>query len=268
MSKAFRKNLTYTSIFSAFLFLFLFLNLVQAQEKIKIPFGEISRDLPIPLLGIILGLIDGTLNPCALSVLFFLVAYLLAIGKKGKTLQLGLLYAFTVFSVYFLFMYGVLNIIWFIGYIELIKTIVAMIVFVAGIIEIKDFFWYGKGIALKIPKSAKPKIKRLVTVASIPSTILLGILVSFVEIPCAGAFPFVYITILAEKVSGLTNLFYLFLYNFFFVLPLIVLTFVFYFGLLKVEKAEKTRKKTRKYMKLFTGTILILLGIAMIVGFI
>lgn len=240
------------------------LNVVYAKT-IEIPIiGEISTELPITFLGIILGFIDGGFNPCALSVLFFLVAYLMALGSKKKTLTIGLTYSLMVFIVYFLFMYGILNVLSIIGYLELVKTIAGTIIILAGIIEIKDFFFYGRGFSLEIPKFAKPTIEKLTKTATVPSAILLGLFVSLVEIPCAGMFPLVYLTILAERVTGMMNVMYLLWYNLFFVTPLIILTFIFYLGILQVEKAEKTRLKMRKYMRLIAGLIMMILGLLMV----
>lgn len=250
--------------FILILFLFILIPIVHAQSTVKLPiFGEVSTELPIPLLGAILGLIDGGFNPCALSVLFFLIAYLMALGSRKKCLLIGLTYSFMVFVVYFLFMYGVLSVISIIGYLEMIKTIVGVLIIIAGVIELKDFFWYGKGFSLEIPKFAKSSIEKLTKAATIPSAILLGILVSLVEIPCAGAFPLIYLTILA-RTSGMMNILYLLWYNFFFVLPLVVLVIVFYFGLLRVEEAEERRIKLRKYMRLIAGLIMLLLGSVML----
>ncbi len=234
-------------------------------ETIEIPIiGEISTELPIALIGAILGFIDGGFNPCALSVLFFLIAYLMALGSRKKSLTIGLTYSLMVFIVYFLFMYGILNVLSIIGYLELVKTVAGVIIILAGIIQIKDFFFYGKGFSLEIPKFAKPTIEKLIKAATVPSAILLGLFVSIVEIPCAGAFPFIYLTILAERVSGMMNIVYLLWYNLFFVAPLIILTFIFYQGIVQVEKAEKTRLKIRKYMRLIAGLIMLTLGLFMV----
>jgi len=42
-----------------------------------------------------------------------------------------------------------------------------------------------------------------------------------------------------------------------------ILTLVFYFGWMKVEKAEETRLKLRKYMRLVAGLMMLALGLAM-----
>jgi len=251
---------------SFFMTITLLFTLVHAQdENLNIPLlGNVNLNLPIPILGMILGLIDGGFNPCALSVLFFLVAYLLSLGSKKKCLTIGMIYSGMVFVVYFFFMYGVLKVMSVVEYLDIIKTVVGVIIVLMGIVEMKDFFFYGKWISLEIPKKAKPTIERLVKAATIPSAILLGFFVSLVEIPCAGAFPLIYLTVLAERASKAMFIPYLLWYNVFFVVPLVFLSLVFYVGLLKVEKAEEARLKTRKYMRLVAGIIMVLLGIAMV----
>lgn len=212
--------------------------------------------------GITLGLIDGFFNPCAISVLLFLLAYLLGLGSKRKLIRIGLVYSFAIFLVYFSFMYGILKLVSIVGYLDLIRTIVSMSLIIFGFIEIKDFFLYGKGISLSIPKSSQPIIEKLVKAATVPSAIILGIFASFVEIPCAGSFPVVYVTSLASRgIEGFRSIPFLLLYNFFFIFPLLLLTLVIYFGLSSVERTERTRQKLRRYMRLFSGLVMILLAI-------
>ncbi|MEM5829379.1 MAG: hypothetical protein QW040_02305 [Candidatus Aenigmatarchaeota archaeon] len=225
------------------------------------------EQLPLPLAGMALGLIDGALNPCALSVLFFLVAYLLAIGSKKKCLVLGLIYSFMVFMIYFLFMYGFLNLLFLIGYTRIVKIAIGVILILVSLFEMKDFFFYGKWISLEIPKSAKPKIESFIKKATVPSTLILGILVALVEIPCAGAFPLAYLAMISSK-TGIEAAFYIFIYNIFFILPLVCLTVVFYFGFVKIEKAERARLKLRRYMRLISGLVLFVLGLIFLIGWI
>ena len=247
-----------------------------AQEFYHPFLGNISN-LPLILVGILTGLCDGIFNPCALSVLFFMVAYILALGSRRKILLIGISYSIMIFLVYFSFMYLLTQAIsittYYIGYVQIIRYAIGGILTIFGILEIKDFFFYGKGISLEIPKFAKPKIEKLVKSATLPSAILLGLLVSLVEIPCAGAFPILYTSFLssslnAGNISWTEVIFYLIWYNIFFVTPLLILTLIFYFGFLKVEEAEKKRIELRKYMRLTAGIILIGFGIAFFVGWI
>jgi len=251
----------------SFLFAFLLLPFVPAQE-VQVPLiGKISGEIPVIILGMILGLMDGVFNPCALSVLFFLIAYLMGLGSKRKCLIIGTIYSLIIFVIYALFMFGILNVIYYVGNLSLIEKAVGVALIIFGIIEIKDFFFYGKGFSLEIPKSASPYIEKLIKAATVPSALILGLLVALVEIPCAGAFPFFYTTLLASKgIQGIENILYILWYNIFFVFPLILLTLIFYLGFAKVEEAEKKRLELRKYMRLTAGIIMILLGLNILVG--
>jgi thiol-disulfide isomerase/thioredoxin len=251
----------------SFLFAFLFLPFVLAQEAQVPLIGKIGGETPVIILGMILGLMDGVFNPCALSVLFFLIAYLMGLGSKRKCLIVGTIYSLMIFVIYALFMFGILNVIYYVGNLSLIEKLVGAALIIFGIIEIKDFFFYGKGFSLEIPKSASPYIEKLIKAATVPSALILGLLVALVEIPCAGAFPFFYTTLLASKgIQGIENILYILWYNIFFVFPLVILTLIFYFGFAKIEEAEKKRLELRKYMRLTAGIIMILLGLSILVG--
>jgi len=250
-----------------FFFTFLFIQSSLAQS-VQVPLiGEIDKEAPIIILGMILGLVDGIFNPCALSVFLFLVAYLMGLGSRRKCLIIGSVYSTMIFIVYALFMFGVLNVIYYIGNLNLIEKIVSIALIIFGIIEIKDFFFYGRWFSLEIPKSVSPYIEKLIKAATVPSALILGLLVSIVEIPCAGAFPFFYTTLLASRgIKGIENLLYILWYNFFFVFPLILLTLIFYFGFTKAEEAEKKRLELRKYMRLGAGIMMIFLGSSILLG--
>ncbi|MEM7825327.1 MAG: hypothetical protein QW412_00520 [Candidatus Aenigmatarchaeota archaeon] len=247
-----------------------------AQDFYHPILGDMSK-LPILLIGILAGLADGIFNPCALSILFFMIAYMLALGSRRKLLVIGVSYSIMIFLVYFSFMYLLLNAIsitsYYLSYTQVIRYVLGGLITVFGVFELKDFFFYGKGFSLEIPKFAKPKIEKLIKSATLPSAILLGLLVSLVEIPCAGAFPLLYVSFLNSyllngEIYWTELIFYLIWYNIFFVLPLLILTLVFSFSLFKIEEAEKKRIELRKYMRLAAGIILIAFGIAFFIGWI
>jgi hypothetical protein len=226
-----------------------------------------SESKPIALIAIWLGLMDGLFNPCALSVILFLFAYLIGLGVKKRILKAGIVYSLVIFIVYFLFTFGLLKLFQMLGFVSKLSLLIGIFIIIIGAIQLKDFFFYGKGVALEIPKSAKPTIEKLIKAATLPSVILLAFFVSLVEIPCAGGFPVAFAEILRkETIPTILRIAYLALYNLFFVLPLISLTLIFYFGWLRVEKAEKLRRKLRKYMRLISGIVLIGLGIWILGG--
>ncbi|MDD3679514.1 MAG: glutaredoxin family protein [Candidatus Shapirobacteria bacterium] len=218
---------------------------------------------PLYVLGIVLGLVDG-INPCMFSVLLFLLTYLLAVGSRKKALKVGLAFALGVFVIYFLFMIGMINLIGLIGFIQRIKTIVAILALAAGVVMVKDFFFYGKWFSLEIPSRAKPAVEKLIKKGTIPSALLLALLSSLVEIPCTSGIPLVYVTLLAQK--GGVYLPYLIWYNIFFVLPLLAIIILVSLAWTQADKIEKWRLNFRKYMRLAAGLILVFLGFALLRG--
>ena len=209
------------------------------------------------------GLIDG-INPCAFGVLIFLLAYLAktAKGNKGKMLLHGLTYIFAVFLTYFLVGLLLLPVIRQFGQASVVIYIVlSIIIIIAGLLEIKDYFWYGKGFSLSIfPKEAE-RIKKYGKKISgrLYFAFFLGVFVALVELPCTGA---VYLAVLSlMALSGLTvgNFTFLLIYNLLFVLPLIVILFFVANGM-STNKFNEWRKKNRALMRLLIGSLLIGLG--------
>ncbi|HHE67605.1 MAG TPA: hypothetical protein ENL33_00890 [Candidatus Parcubacteria bacterium] len=223
----------------------------------------LSTQKSLLFLGFVAGLADG-INPCMFSVLLFLLTYLLAVGSRKRAIRVGLVFSLTAFVIYFLFMLGLINLIFLIGFIQKIKIIVAFVALAAGLIMVKDFFFYGKGLSLEIPEKTKPWLEKLIKRGTVPSAILLAILSSLVELPCTSGIPLVYVTILAER--GTSAWFYLFWYNLFFILPLILIIAFVAFAWAQVDRIEKWRVAFRKYMRLAAGLILLFLALALLKG--
>ncbi len=220
-------------------------------------------DSKIIAIGISLALMDGSLNPCTLSVLTFLIAYLLAIASKKRCLMAAFSYISGTFLIYFLFMLGFLNLIIVSGFANLIKSLTALILL---IIAIFNLLAAALGFQLKIRKT-RGIVESLAKSATISSSFLLGSFVSLVEIPCAGGFPILYLNLIAGF-KGISKIFLILLYNVFFILPSIVIALLLCFGLKKVEEVERKRKKLSKLMKLASNSVVILISILMLFGII
>jgi cytochrome c biogenesis protein CcdA len=206
-------------------------------------------------------LIDS-INPCAFGVLLFLMAVLLSMGSSKKALKAGLTYSFVVFLAYLAAGIGILRLIGFFSIVGYITAIAGILVLIGGIIEIKDFFWYGKGISLRIPTKAKPMLEKLIHNGTLPAIIILGIIVAIVELPCTGGIYLAILGIMSETPAF--GLGYLILYNFIFVLPLIILTLLIYKGT-HVDNIKSWVDKHKKYMRLAAGIIMIILAIYLLV---
>ncbi len=220
-------------------------------------------DLTIP--AVVGGAAIDSINPCAFAVMIFLLAYLLAVGSKKLFLRVGLVYIATVFIVYFLAGFGLLKALTALSVADEIYKIAAALLIFVGLINIKDFFWYGKGFTLAIPESKKPLIQKYIRKASIPAAIVLGFLVSAFELPCTGGVYLAILGLLASRETQLQAVPYLLLYNLIFVLPLLIILGLAYFGY-SVEKMEEWRTKHRRWLRLVLGLGCVILGVLMLWG--
>lgn len=220
----------------------------------------VSIDIPTLSLVVVSAAIDS-INPCAIGVLILMVSVVL--GGKGsmkKLLTLGGLYISAIFLTYLI---AGLGLVYFLSNIplyvaEYLSIIVGSIVILGGILEIKDFFWYGKGFSLQIPPYFAKKIHKFSQNVTIPGVIFLGAFIAAVELPCTGAPYLAIITVLSLNFDayafGL-----LVLYNVIFVAPLIIILLLVAGGT-KVNIIKEWKQTNKGYMRFAIGFLLVALG--------
>ena len=219
-------------------------------------------EVHLPTLGVVVGsaAIDS-INPCAIGVLILMISVVLSgKGTVGRMLFLGGLYVLAVFLTYLL---AGLGLIYFLASIPLFVTeylsiLVGSIIVIAGLIEVKDFFWYGQGFSLGIPVVFTKKIHELSQNLTIPGVILLGAFVAGVELPCTGA-PYIAIITILSLNFNLSALLLLVIYNIIFVAPLLFILVLVAFGV-KLQYLKQWKQESRGFMRLFIGLLLIALG--------
>ncbi len=210
-----------------------------------------------------------SINPCVFGVLIFLLAYMTKVFKSKKRMLLaGLIYVATVYVTYFLIGMGLFTLAYTAGIAKPFYRVAAGIAILAGLLEIKDYFWYGKGFSLQILPGGAERIKhyskalaKMETVHPVLSllvAVVLGVFVVLVELPCTGA---PYLAILGMLSTGdyADGIPLLLLYNFIFILPLFVIIGLVYVGNTS-KNMEKWRKENRGLMRLGIGLFLLALG--------
>ena len=225
-------------------------------------------------LGIIVAaaLVDS-INPCVFGVLIFLLAYMTKVFKNtARMLVAGFIYITFVYITYFLLGVGIFTLAYTASFSKPFYWFAASIAVLAGLFEIKDYFWYGKGFSLQMIPGAAERIKkysnamkRIETVhplLSLAVAAFLGIFVVFVELPCTGA-PYLAILGMLSKGNYASGIPLLLLYNLIFILPLFVIVGLVYFGHTS-KTLEKWRKENRGVMRLAIGLFLLALGAYMI----
>lgn len=218
-------------------------------------------DLPTLSLVLVTAAVDA-INPCAIGVLILMVSVIMS-GKKStkRLLLLGGAYIFAIFMTYLL---AGLGLIYFLANIpilvaEYLSLGVGMLVILAGILEIKDFFWYGRGWSLQIPAKFSKKIKAYSTSkTTFAGVMFLGAFVAAVELPCTGAPYLAIITVLSLNFDFYAFLL-LILYNLIFVAPLIFILLLVAGGA-KLSSVHKWKEENKGSMRLMLGLLLIGLG--------
>lgn len=210
-----------------------------AEKRIKDRFNSLNI-----LTVCFAGLVDGV-NPCAFAVLVFFISYLTVIKKKGKEIILvGFSFMVGVFLIYFLIGVGSFS---FLSqfknhriFTKVLNISVGTGATILGILSFYDFLKVKRGkikeIKLQLPKFIKRKIhstiiKKLSLPGYISGAFISGVIVSFLEFACTGQvyFPTI-VFVLNETEIKNPAYFYLFLYNIFFIFPLLFILLISYSG--------------------------------------
>jgi len=219
-------------------------------------------------------LIDS-INPCEFAVLVLLLTTILSSKDrresplyKRRALFYGLAFTLAIFISYFLMGLGIYSAIQISSFTQIFYIAISIMALIIGILNIKDYFWYGGGgFLMEVPSAWRPKLKSVINgVTSVPGAFFIGFLVSLFLLPCTSG---PYIVILG-LLSNLETKFYafglLFFYNVIFIIPMILITLAVYFGLLTTGRLESWRKKQLRMFHLITGVAIFLLGVLMILS--
>lgn len=220
--------------------------------------------------------IADSVNPCALAILTMALIALLVQDprKKRRVIYGGLAFTTAVFITYIF--YGIVIIQFFkvlseffVSAYGIVKIIFASLAVLLGILNIKDYFHYTPGtVGTEMPMFMRPIAKNLVKNITKPrGAFIIGILVTLFLLPCTIG-PYVVVGNLLSAFELVKSLPWLIFYNIIFVLPMIAITLFVYLGYTTVEKVTGWKEGNIRYMHLAAGVVLVLLGIAMILGFI
>lgn len=239
---------------------------VSSDNTITLPlFGKIDRSSPLFFLTILIGLLDG-FNPCAFWVLMFLLSLLSTAKSRKRMLLIGSVFVISSGVVYFGFMSAWFNFFSLIGMHRIITWILSVVAIGMGLINLKEVFFFKKGVSLMISEKQKPKLYQRVrkiiqtrsTLLAIALTVALALFVNLIELTCTMGLPALFSKILTErKIAIGAKYFYLVLYNIAYIFPLWLIVVGFSVTLGKYKMTEKSAK----VFKAISGLLMIALGI-------
>ena len=243
------------------------------REVVDLPLlGEVdAAGQSLVLSTVLIAAVDG-INPCSLWVLSILLALTLRTGSRRTTAVTGLVFIFVTGLVYALFIGGLFTVFAVLRFAPAVRTLVAILAAAFAVINIKDFFWFKRGVSLSIPETSKPGIydrmrRVLASAQSLPalvaSTVILAAGVSFVELACTAGFPVLWTNIVADRdVSPVAFGALLGLYMLIYQLDELVI-----FGVaVATMRATKLQERQGRTLKLLSGMLMLSLAIVMIVA--
>jgi len=233
--------------------------------------GEIdSGRYSLPVLTLVLAGLDSV-NPCAFFVLLFLLSLLVHARSRTRILFIGGVFVLFSGLIYFVFMAAWLNLFLIVGRVRLVTGIAGAVAVVLATLNIKEYFWFGRGPSLSIPEHAKPGLfrrMRNLTGAEHPlpmvvATVALAIAANTYELLCTAGFPMVYTRALTLSELGPgQHYLYLALYNIIYVVPLacVVLVFAYTLG------SRKLGEREGRVLKLASGLMMLGLGLVLLIA--
>jgi cytochrome c biogenesis protein CcdA len=206
-------------------------------------------------------LVDS-INPCAIAVLLILLGSLLTTANKRRAVGTGLFFTIGLFVAYFLAGLGLFHALNFVGLAKWFHVVVGILAILIGLSNIKDFFWYGGGgFVTEIPNKWRPSLKSFLRKITGPiPAFLAGFVVIFFELPCTGG-PYLFTIGYLASLSKVSLVPILLYYNLIFVLPLLIITALIYFGYSNIEKATAWKDKNIRVLHLISGMIMLGLGL-------
>lgn len=247
----------------------------QAREevsgKVELPLlGEVDpQTISLPLLTAVIALLDS-FNPCAFFVLLFLLSMLIHAHSKRRMLLIGFIFVFFSGFIYFLFMAAWLNLFLIIGGLTVITTTAGIIALLVASLNIKDFFFFKKGLSLVIPEKAKPRLFERMRIllrssslaAMLGGTVVLALSANAYELLCTAGFPLVYTRALTlHELPALHYYLYLAAYNVLYVVPLSIIVLIMTFTV----GSRKLTEWQGRQLKLISGLMMFFLGLILLV---
>ncbi|MCD6355670.1 MAG: hypothetical protein J7L66_00165 [Anaerolineaceae bacterium] len=223
---------------------------------------------------VLAGLVDG-LNPCAFATLIFFVSYLTLSGRKGREIILvGTMFTLGVFLAYLLIGLGFYKVLDLLG--TLLNTIArwvygltALLCIALAVFSFKDVRKVREGkledMSLKLPDGLRKHINAVIRKGRSANRYIIiafftGMIISLLELACTGQIylpTIIFVSSMPEL--RLRAIAYLIIYNLLFILPLVVVFILAYFGTTSKELTHFLQKHTAG-VKIGLGIIFLALG--------
>ena len=241
---------------------------------------EFAQSLPFPLFVFTIALADG-FNPCAFTVLIILLSLLTHTRSRKQMAVIGSTFVATSAVMYFIFIMAMVLVgsLFLEQYGTLAMLVLGIIVAIAGLINLKDYFFFKQGFSLSL--SAKQQLtvskkasqisrelkageqNKMMLFTALGGTILLAIFVNLIELGCTAILPAVYMTSLVQYCASnrwLCSTFWTAIYAVIYIIPLVAILANFVYSF----KSSRLSETQGKILKLSAGIFMLFFGMLMI----
>jgi hypothetical protein len=198
-----------------------------------------------------------------------MLSLLAGLANRPKMLLIAGTFVAVEGIAYFAFMAAWLNMFLLIGLSRITELILGGIAGLAGVINIKDFWAFQRGISLSIPDTAKPglyaRMRRILQaeniLAALLGTVMLAVLVQAVELVCTAGLPALYTRILTMHQLDQWGYYgYLALYNVAYMLDDVLVLAI---GVITMSH-YRLQEREGRWLKLISGIVMVGLSAVMI----
>lgn len=215
-----------------------------------------------------------SVNPCAIAVLTMVLVSILIHNPENKkrVLHAGIGFILAVFIGYLF--YGTIIIQFFRIFADFLRgnafyifNGLAILAMILGALNIRDYFSYKPGgIATEMPMKFRPYVKLIINRITSPlGAFIIGFLVTLFLLPCTIG-PYIIASGLLAELGFIGAFPWLIYYNLLFVLPMIIIVGVVYYGFSKVEDVSGWKERNIRKLHLIAGILLFLVGFSLLAG--
>ena len=228
-----------------------------------------TKNLALPLVSVLIGLIDG-FNPCAMWVLLFLISMLIGMNDRKRMWSLGITFLMTSALIYLFFMLAWLNVATLITSIGWVRTLIGLVAIVGALVNLYGYFKTRKTDGCTVVDDKKrnkifDRIKKFTQeknfLLAIIGVVALAVSVNVVELACSAGLPVMFIEILSvNNLTIVEEFLYIGLYMLFFLIDDLIIFFI----AMRTMQITGFSTKYGKLSKLVGGILLLLIGVLLI----
>jgi hypothetical protein len=224
---------------------------------------------PLLLSTSLIAFVDG-FNPCSIWVLTMLLVLVLHSGSRRRVILVGLTFLFTTALIYGMFIAGVFSILAFAAYLPWIYWVVALFALTFGLVNVKDYFWFKRGLSFTIDDKHKPGIvkgfRELMTngrspLALMGATVVMASGIALIELPCTAGFPVIWSGLV--QMHDVSWLEFMLLLGVYLVIYLGIELAVFSIAVVKL-RIDRFQESQGRMLKLVGGVIMVALAVVLV----